>query len=106
MGHRSLGLGVSLRAILRLCANFIENCELDSLTGQALHSLLHRIELGDIRIGHDANPLGTYIGEVHSDFFGGPRTEADAGRSHLEGIFFLARAIHRCGQVPFHLIEQ
>ena len=101
-----LKLGVDIRAILGLSANFVEDSKLNALTGKTLNSLFHSIKLGHIGIGDNAHALRAEVGKVHSDLLGRAGSEANAGGRHFEGILLLARAVHWCGHAALHMVKQ
>jgi hypothetical protein len=94
------------RAILRLHADLVIDGKLNTLTSQSLDSLLHRIQLGDSGIGHDAHPLGSHILKVHADLFSRAGTESNTRRRHFKSILLLARRVCRRGQVPADMVHQ
>lgn len=64
--------------------------EMHTLLSETLCCLLHGIQLGDIRVRHDADLLDTHILEVHAHFFRAAGPESDARSSHLESSFCLS----------------
>lgn len=90
--------------ILRLDPRLRINHILNALSVQCLPRELHCIQLLDRGICDDAHLLGTHVGKVHADFFGAAGAEADVGRSHLEGIFFLGGVGDGGGKVAACLV--
>ena len=72
---RSGLLSVDLRIVFRLHQCSLENGEVDGFPIKGFRHLLHSVQLGNILVRHDADPLGAHVSNIHSYFLGAPRSK-------------------------------
>lgn len=92
-GHEKM----NSRAILGLNHDIGVDLKLNALSAESLTNLPHGIQLVNIGISDNGNPLGAHVLEVHADFLSDARAETNRRGRHLKGILLLGRVRSRSG---------